>query len=116
MLIAEPIPIPSHQIHNSISVKIARYVPTMKVMNKVAVRHPRNSFTRLLLRFQFPIFHATKLATRFAMEPSVMSAMILGMGLTVFEMMQPMVTPITVGHPYVMERGMRASATLTCTS
>ncbi len=106
----------NHQIHNSISVKIDRYVPTMKVIRRDAAKQPRNSFTMLFLRFQPPIFHATKLATRFAMDPSVLSTMMLGRGVAMFEIVQPIVTPITAGQPYMMERGIRASATLTCTS
>jgi len=53
---------------------------------------------------------------KLAIEPNVMSAMMLGIGLTTFETTQPTVTPTVAGHANAMESGIRASAILTCTS
>lgn len=83
----------------------------MKVMVTVAIEHPKNSL--ILFCFKFPIFQAKMLAIKFAIEPRVISTKTLGIGLMKLDKKQPIVTPITTGHPKIIDSGMIASATRT---
>jgi secreted Zn-dependent insulinase-like peptidase len=63
--------------------------------------------------FQSPIRQAVRLAQKFANAPKVISVITLGNGLTTLLITQPMVTPATAGQPKTMDKGIKASATLT---
>jgi len=90
-------------------------VPTINVTINTATTHPKNSKVLSLLLNE-AIFHAEKLAVKFAIEPKIMSIIMLGMGLITLEIAHPIETPIIVGHPNIIDNGIKASATRTCTS
>lgn len=115
MLIKEPVKMPDHHIHSSISVSIDKYVPTMKVITIVAIVQPRKSPV-MLSRFCAAIFHAKTLAIKLADAPKLTSVIMLGIGLTTLPIKQPKVTPATAGHPKITDSGIKASAILTCAS